>query len=308
MSAIEVVNLTKRYGTKVAVEDLSFHVLPGRITGLLGPNGSGKSTTMRMMVGLESGEGKVLFDGMSYMDIPSPARHVGVLLDAGAVHPSRSIANHLAMMAAGAGIRHSRVKEVLDLVGLSGHLGSKPKTFSLGMKQRFGIACALLGSPNVLILDEPTNGLDPHGIRWFRSFLRSFAQAGNAVLMSSHLLSELELIADDVVVIGRGRLLACASMNEFIHSASTSQVRVRTLAPERLSTALRELGATVTEQTDGVLLVDNLTQLDIARVAARTDALIYELYAKAPSLEESFLSTALGETEYDAQSLEWKAS
>ena len=207
MSAIEVVNLTKRYGTKVAVDGSSFQVLPGRITGLLGPNGSGKTTTMRLMVGLESGEGKVLFDGVPYAAIPSPARHVGALLDAGAVHPSRSIANHLRMVAAGAGIQRSRVNEVLDLVGLSAHAGAKPKTFSLGMKQRFGIACALLGSPRVLILDEPSNGLDPHGIRWFRTFLRNFAQAGNAVLMSSHLLSELELIADDVVVVGRGRLL-----------------------------------------------------------------------------------------------------
>ena len=277
MSSVEVRNLTKRFGSKVAVDGLSFTVASGRVTALLGPNGSGKSTTMRMMVGLESGDGEVLFDGIPYSELSFPARHVGVLLDAKAAHPTRTIANHLRMMAAGSGIQRSRVEEVLDIVGLASHARSSPKTFSLGMSQRFGIACALLGSPGILILDEPSNGLDPQGIRWLRSFLRKFAEAGNAVLLSSHLLTELELIADDVVVIGRGRLLASAPLNDFVQAASTSQVRVRALNAGDLSALLGRLGASVTQESDGLLIVDGLTQLEIARAGRRSGSVIYEL-------------------------------
>src|SRR6478672_841898 len=205
---IEVTALTKRYGRTLAVDDLSFQVRPGIVTGFLGPNGAGKSTTMRLMLGLDTGGGRTTFDGRSYRQIRHPMREVGALLEAKAFHPTRTARNHLRMLAAANGIGDGRVDEVLALVGLDGVAGKKPKGFSLGMGQRLGLAAALLGEPQVLLLDEPANGLDPAGINWLRGFLRGYAAEGRVVFVSSHLLAEMSQMADQLVVIGRGRLLA----------------------------------------------------------------------------------------------------
>jgi ABC-2 type transport system ATP-binding protein len=218
---IEVQHLTKRYGSRVAVDDLSFTVAAGRVTGFLGPNGSGKSTTMRAIVGLDRPtEGAVRVNGRRYTDSPAPLREVGALLDAKNVHPGRSAYDHLLYLARSNGIGKRRVSEVLELVGMEAVAGKRAKTFSLGMGQRLGIAAALLGDPSTLIFDEPVNGLDPEGIVWIRNMFKGFAAEGRAVLVSSHLISEMALTADHLVVIGRGRLLADNSMDDVLSSAS----------------------------------------------------------------------------------------
>src|SRR5918993_2640738 len=219
--------LTKRYGDKIAVNDLSFQVRPGVVTGFLGPNGAGKSTTMRLMLDLDYGGGETRFDGRRYRDIRHPMREIGTVLEARAFHPTRSARNHLRMLAAANGIATPRVDEVLAMVGLAEVARKKPRGFSLGMAQRLGLAAALLGDPHTLILDEPANGLDPHGIQWLRAFLRRFAAEGRTVFVSSHLLAEMALMADELVVIGRGRLIASGTVDSFVRDFTRTSVLVR---------------------------------------------------------------------------------
>ena len=253
MARIEATGLTKRYGSKLAVDQLSFTVEPGVVTGFLGPNGAGKSTTMRLMLGLDHGPGETTFDGKHYRELHHPMRHVGAVLEAKAFHPTRTARNHLAMLAAAGGIPRQRVDEVLEYVGLTDVARRRPKTFSLGMGQRLGLACALLGDPHTLILDEPANGLDPQGITWLRSFLKSYAADGKTVFVSSHLLAEMALMADRLVVIGLGRLIASGSVDEFVRSVSSTSVLVRTPQPEQLLDALPAVDAEVAPQPDGAL-------------------------------------------------------
>jgi ABC-2 type transport system ATP-binding protein len=240
---IEVDGLTKRYGATTAVDGLSFTVRPGTVTGFLGPNGSGKSTTMRMIVGLDRpGDGRALVNGRLCCDLPAPLREVGVMLDGRAYHPGRSARAHLMALARANAIGPRRVSEVLETVGLAAVAGRRAGTFSLGMAQRLGIAAALLGDPSVLLLDEPVNGLDPEGIRWIRDLVRSLAAEGRCVLISSHLISEMALTADALVVIGRGRLLAELSMTE-LSAMGPVTLRVRTPTPDRLTAVLLGVGA-----------------------------------------------------------------
>jgi ABC-2 type transport system ATP-binding protein len=301
MALIEARGLTKRFGDKTVVEDLTFRVEPGKVTGFLGPNGAGKSTTMRLMLGLDEGRGETLFDGVPYRALPHPARRVGVMLDARSFHPARTAVNHLRMLAKGAGLPLSRADEVLELVGLTSVATARPKGFSLGMCQRLGLAAALLGDPDTLILDEPANGLDPQGIHWLREFLDQYAAAGNSVLISSHLLAEVEAVADHVVVIGRGRLLADLPLAEFIRSFELEAVLVRSTDPERLARAVTDKGGTVLEREDDLLVVRGLTQRRIAETAAGLGVLVYELVARTSTLETAYLRASAQQTDYDAQ-------
>jgi ABC-2 type transport system ATP-binding protein len=218
--------LTKRYGDKVAVDALSFEVRPGVVTGFLGPNGSGKSSTMRLMLDLDYGSGETRFDGRRFRDIRRPMREIGTVLEGGPVHPTRRAKNHLRMLAAASGLPKQRTDEVLAMVGLAAVSRKRPRTFSLGMSQRLGLAAALLGDPHTLILDEPANGLDPHGIQWLRGLLKTLAAEGRTVFVSSHQLSEMELMADELVVIGRGRLLAAGSVSSFVRDFTRTTTRV----------------------------------------------------------------------------------
>ncbi len=242
VSTIHARRLGKRYGDTAAVQDLSFDVEPGRVTGFLGPNGAGKSTTMRLMLGLDRGAGRTTFDGKTYAELAHPSREVGALLEAKAFHPTRSARNHLRMLAAPDRLPDSRVDEVLELVGLTAVAGKKPKGFSLGMGQRLGLAAALLGDPHTLLLDEPANGLDPQGINWLRGFLQSYAGQGRSVLVSSHLLAEMGLMADQLIVIGRGQLLAHQPVSEFISKSARTTVVVRSPRPDELVPLLERGG------------------------------------------------------------------
>jgi ABC-2 type transport system ATP-binding protein len=256
---LEIRNVTKTFGGHRAVDDLSFTVRPGVVTGFLGPNGAGKSTTMRMIVGLTRPDaGEVLVAGRRYEQLAAPLREIGVLLDAGAVHPRRSARQHLAVLAATHGIPRRRVDEVLGMVGLGEVAGRRPGGFSLGMKQRLGIAAALLGDPGIVMLDEPVNGLDPEGIRWVRQFLRGLAAEGRTVFLSSHLMSEMALTADRLVVIGRGRLVADVTTAELTASRRPS-VRVRTPDPQRLAAALPPGSVTPDPADPHVLTVTDTT-------------------------------------------------
>ena len=293
---IEATGLTKRYGGKVAVDHLSFTVRPGAVTGFLGPNGAGKSTTMRLMLGLDHGEGQTLFDGKRYEEIRQPLRHVGALLEAKAFHPTRSARNHLRMMAAGSGVATSRVDEVLEVVGLTSVAKAKPKGFSLGMGQRLGLAAALLGEPDVLMLDEPANGLDPQGIHWLRSFLRSYAASGRTVFVSSHLLSEMQLMADHLIVVGKGRMIADTPVAAFVDASSHSAVLVRSPGAAQLAEALRARGATVAVEEDGALAVTGVEQALVGDTALAAGVALHELSTRRASLEEAFIEMT-GESE-----------
>ena len=241
---IEAQHLTKRYGKTVAVDEVSFAVQPGRVTGFLGPNGAGKSTTMRMILGLDTpSSGSVLVNGKPYRELTDPLRSVGALLDAKAIVGGRSAANHLTWLADSNGIARRRVSEVLDIVGLSDVAGKRVGTFSLGMNQRLGIAAALLGDPETVMFDEPINGLDPDGILWIRNLMKSLAAEGRTVFLSSHLMSEMAQTADHLLVIGRGRIIADASTDEFVNRNSAPSVRVRALQPSDLADALTRRGA-----------------------------------------------------------------
>ncbi|MGY0069818.1 ABC transporter ATP-binding protein [Streptomyces sp. QTS137] len=299
---IELVGLTKRYGEKVAVNNLTFTVGPGIVTGFLGPNGAGKSTTMRMMLGLDRPTaGDVRIDGRHYDGLRDPLKYIGALLDAKAVHGGRSAFDHLLCLAQSNGIPRQRVHEVLDTVGLSSVAGKKAKGFSLGMGQRLGIAGALLGDPRILMFDEPVNGLDPEGIHWIRTLMKTLAAQGRTVFVSSHLMSEMALTADHLVVIGQGRLLADTSMADFIARNSRAYVRIRSPQRERLLDVLHEAGLTAVE-SGGALEVDGAGAERIGELAARHQLVLHELSPQRASLEEAFMRLTAESVEYHAHS------
>jgi ABC-2 type transport system ATP-binding protein len=297
-SVIEVQHLTKRYGEKVAVDNLSFTVRPGVVTGFLGPNGSGKSTTMRMIMGLDHPTaGWATVNGQHYHDLAWPLREVGALLEAKAIHPGRSAWAHLRMLAEANRIPLRRVDELLDLVGLASVAGQRAGKFSLGMGQRLGIAAALLGDPRVLIFDEPVNGLDPDGIRWVRKLLKGLAAEGRTVFVSSHLMSEMALTADEVVVIGRGRFLAQQPVAEMTAHSAARFVRVRSPELEKLRTALEDQGAQ-TALEDGALMVRGMDKEAIGDLAAGLPVTLHELAPESASLEEAFMELTEDSIEY----------
>jgi len=298
MTFIEAQHLTKRYGDKVAVDDLSFTVRPGIVTGFLGPNGSGKSTTMRMIMGLDyPTRGRVTVNGQQYHDLDWPLREIGALLEARAIHPGRSARAHLRMLAEANRIPLRRVGEVLELVGLASVAGQRAGKFSLGMAQRLGMAAALLGDPGVLICDEPVNGLDPDGIRWVRNLLKGLAAEGRTVFVSSHLMSEMALTADEVVVIGRGRFLAQQPVAELTARSGARLVRVRSPQLDRLRAALDSRGAR-TDLRDGALTVRGMDRDAIGDLAASLPVTLHELAAETASLEEAFMELTEQSIEY----------
>jgi ABC-2 type transport system ATP-binding protein len=298
---IEAHQLTKRYGDKTAVEDLSFTVRPGVVTGFLGPNGAGKSTTMRMILGLDRPtSGSVTVNGRPYVDHPAPLRQVGALLDAKAVHTGRSAADHLRVMAATTGIGRDRVEEVIDLVGLRDVADKRAGGFSLGMGQRLGIASALLGDPQTLILDEPVNGLDPEGVLWIRTLLTQLAAQGRTVFLSSHLMTEMALTAQHLIVIGRGRLIRDTSVEDFIVSASRDSVFVRSPDDARLRDLLLNDGIDVSSPAPGQLEVTGVTSDEIGRRAADHGLTLLELSPVQASLEEAFMALTHDAVEYRA--------
>jgi ABC-2 type transport system ATP-binding protein len=296
---IEISNVTKRYGSTVAVDRLSFEVRPGEVTGFLGPNGAGKSTTMRMMIGLDAPtSGEVTVDGRHYGDLRFPLRHVGALLEAKAIHPGRSARDHLRWLADANAIDRRRVDEVLAMVGLADVADRRSGGFSLGMGQRLGIATALLGDPATLLLDEPVNGLDPEGIQWIRGLLRSLAAEGRSVLVSSHLMSEMALTADRLVVVGRGRLIAEGTVGDIIGRASIGHVRVDSAEPERLRTLLLAHCVDVAAEPDGALTVTGLDARTVGIVAGAAGITLYELSSHAASLEEAFMQLTRDAAQY----------
>jgi ABC-2 type transport system ATP-binding protein len=298
---IEAKVLTKAYGDTAAVNGIDFQVKPGVVTGFLGPNGAGKSTTMRMILGLDlPTSGTVTVGGRSYQGTVWPLHEVGALLDARAVHPGRSAYNHLHALAAANGIARARVEEVLELVGLSSVARQRAGTFSLGMSQRLGIAGALLGDPGTLLFDEPVNGLDPDGILWIRTLIRSLAAEGRTVLVSSHLMSEMALTADHLLVIGRGRLLADTPLAELIARHSGDRVQVRSADPQRLAADLRTAGAEVSLEPDGTLAVTGLASKQIGEVAAERGHVLHQLRDVTASLEEAYFRMTGESVEYRA--------
>jgi ABC-2 type transport system ATP-binding protein len=300
---IEARGLVKRYGSTAAVNDLSFTIRPGLVTGFLGPNGAGKTTTMRLILGLDHpSAGTVTVNGRPYAQLPDPMREVGALLDAGAVYGGRTARNHLLGLAQTNGIGERRVDEVLGLVGLTDVAGKRTKGFSLGMRQRLGIAAALLGDPQILMFDEPVNGLDPEGILWIRNLMRSLAAEGRTVLVSSHLMSEMEYTADHLLVIGRGRLIADCGMSEFIARGSGQAVLVRTPQPDLLARAVAATGAAVADAGgDGNLEVRGLTEDQVSDLAFAQGIRLYHLAATRVSLEHAFMELTADSVEYHAE-------
>ncbi|MFI6082392.1 ATP-binding cassette domain-containing protein [Streptomyces sp. NPDC051217] len=300
---IEVEGLTKRFGKKVAVDHLSFQVRPGVVTGFLGPNGAGKSTTMRMMLDLDIPTGgSVRIDGKHYRELEEPVKYIGALLDAKAMHGGRSAYNNLLCLAQSNRIPVSRVNEVLDTVGLTAVAKQKSKGFSLGMGQRLGIAAALLGDPEILMFDEPVNGLDPEGIHWIRNLMKALAGQGRTIFVSSHLMSEMALTAEHLIVIGQGKLLANTSMADFIHENSRSFVRLRSPQREQMLDALSEGGFTVVEADDGTLEIDGSSSEEIGELAARHSVVLHELSSQRASLEDAFMQMTAESVEYHAHS------
>jgi ABC-2 type transport system ATP-binding protein len=298
---IEVCELTKSYGSALAVDGLSFTVRPGRVTGFLGPNGAGKSTTMRVILGLDAPTaGWAAVNGRPYQELVRPLRQAGALLDAGAVHGARTARDHLLAIAASNGIGGRRVDEVLGLVGLESAGGRRVRGFSLGMKQRLGIAGALLGDPPVLMFDEPANGLDPEGIAWIRGLLKSLAAEGRTVFVSSHLMSEMALTADHLIVIGRGRLVADAAVTEFVQQSSRRDVVVRSPRGADLAGLLAARGAAVVAQPDGGLAVTGLEATVIGEVAREHGIALHELTPRHASLEEAFMELTRDSVDYRA--------
>ncbi|MEV6251924.1 MULTISPECIES: ABC transporter ATP-binding protein [Nocardia] len=303
---IELKGLTKHYGQTVAVQDLTFTVRPGQVTGFLGPNGAGKSTTMRMILGLDKPTaGTALIKGRPYHELDHPLRTVGALLDAKWVHPNRSARAHLEWMAASNDIAKSRVEEVLRLVGLSEVAGKSAGGFSLGMSQRLGLAGALLGDPEVLLFDEPVNGLDPEGILWIRRFMQRLAAEGRTVLVSSHLLSEMAQTAEHLVVIGRGKLISDSTTQEFIERASEQTVRVRSPQLDQLRSVLTSNGMTVREDgasADGpALMVAGVSSDAVGKLAGENSITLFELAPQRASLEEAFMRMTGGAVEYHGE-------
>ncbi|SCG37774.1 ABC transporter ATP-binding protein [Micromonospora halophytica] len=298
---IELRDLTKRYGRTTAVDRLTLTVRPGHVTGFLGPNGAGKSTTLRLVLGLHRPtSGTALVDGHPFAQLPRGLRHVGALLDAGDVHGGRSARAHLRALARSNAIGRSRVDEVLSEVGLAGVAGRRIGGFSLGMKQRLGIAAALLGDPPVLLFDEPFNGLDPEGVRWVRGLFQRLAAEGRTVLVSSHLMSEMAQTADHLVVIGRGELIADESLAEFAARSARPHVVVRTPDPTALTTAVREAGAAVESAADGSLTVTGLTPAALGDLAYARGIPLHELVTRAASLEEAFMDLTADRVDYRA--------
>jgi ABC-2 type transport system ATP-binding protein len=301
---IEIRHLTKRFGATVAVDDLSFDVEPGKVTGFLGPNGAGKTTTLRLLLGLaHPDKGTATFDGVPYRQLRRPMREVGALLEAKSYHPGRKARDHLLSVAQAGRIPARRVEEVLDLVGLTDVAGRRVGTFSLGMAQRLGIAAALLGDPPVLIFDEPVNGLDPEGILWARTLMQSLAAQGRTVFVSSHLMSEMSLTASHVVVIGRGHLIANSPVEDLVKSASGSVVRLRTPAPETVAARLVAAGASVRSSGDGALSVTGLGTEAVGDIAFQAGAPVHELVAVEASLEEAFMELTKDDFEFRAREL-----
>jgi ABC-2 type transport system ATP-binding protein len=300
VATIEARGLGKTYGGKPAVVDLSFEVRPGTVTGFLGPNGSGKSTTMRLMLGLDRGAGSTTFDGQPFTSLHRPMRHVGALLEAKPFHPTRTARNHLRMLAAANGIGARRVDEVLAQVGLAEVARGKPKSFSMGMGQRLGLAAALLGDPHTLILDEPANGLDPQGIQWMRLLLRSLASEGRSVFVSSHLLSEMALMADELVVIGKGALIATGPVAELVRGSQRNAAVVRTPDATRLAALLAGPGVQIEADEPGTIVVHGSDLTRIGDVAFENGVRIHELSARTATLEEAFLELTAGSEEFQA--------
>lgn len=294
---IEAKNLTKRYKKKLAVNDVSFKVETGKVTGFLGPNGAGKSTTMRLMLGLDNGGGATTFDGKKLHSYPQPAKVVGILLEAKAFHPTRTARNHLKVLADAGGISLKRVDEALDIVGLRQVAKKGPGKFSLGMAQRLGIAAAILGQPKYLVLDEPSNGLDPEGVAWLRKFLKDYASKDNAVFVSSHLLSEMQLMADNAVVIGKGRLIADTSVKELTSGTANGGVFVRAAKASGLEKLLRASQVNF-EKLDGGFKVAGKSTDEIGKLAFEAGVPVLELSKRDASLEEVFLKLTEGEEEY----------
>jgi len=302
---IKAEHLGKRYRNKVAVDDVSFEVETGKVTGFLGPNGAGKSTTMRLMLGLDNGQGKTTFDGKLLHEYPQPSKQIGILLEAKAFHPTRSAQNHLKVLAAAGGVPDSRIAEVLDVVGLGDVAKKKPGKFSLGMSQRLGIAAAILGNPKYLLLDEPANGLDPEGIAWLRAFIKDYAAQGNAVFISSHLLSEMSLMADNLVVIGKGKMIANTSMKEIISGSSHSSVFVRATDITALQKVLHKASYDVASQDNGLRVTGAKTD-DIGKLAFDGGITLLELTNHSASLEEAFLELTENSQEYHSHTQEEK--
>ena len=298
---IEAQNLSKRYGDKTAVRDLSFTVKPGLVTGFLGPNGAGKSTTMRLIVGLDApASGQVTVNGRRYVDFPAPLHEVGLLLEARSVHGGRTAYAHLLALAHTHGIPRRRVDEVVEQVGLASVARTRAGRFSLGMSQRLGIAAAMLGDPSVLILDEPVNGLDPAGIRWIRELLRHLAGEGRTVLLSSHLMSELELTVDHLIVIGRGQLIADLSLDEFVRRHSKRSVRVRTPLADELAHRLAGPNVSVSTVGRGELEIAGLTSEQVGLKASQQGIVLFELTPRHVSLEQAFMQLTRDHVEYRA--------
>ncbi|SIR51807.1 ABC transporter ATP-binding protein [Microbacterium sp. RURRCA19A] len=297
-------HLTKRYGTRTAVSDVSFVVPPGRVTGFLGPNGAGKSTTMRMIVGLDRPTaGSVTVNGAPYAHLSAPLSEVGVLLDAKAVHTGRSARNHLRALAATHGLPRRRVDEVIEITGIGSVADKRAGGFSLGMGQRLGIAAALLGDPHTLILDEPVNGLDPEGVRWVREFVRHIAAEGRTVLLSSHLMSEMALTADHVIVLGRGQVLADAPIADLVRSWTSETVLVRSPELSRLVEVLLPEGASATAVEPGAVSVTGASATDIGDLAARYGIPLHELTPRRGSLEDAYLALTDDAVEYKTKEI-----
>lgn len=297
---IEVNDITKKYGDTVAVDHLSFKVKPGIVTGFLGPNGAGKTTTMRMILGLDSPtSGQVTVNGRPYRAIGSPMTQVGALLDAKAAHGGHTAYQHLRWLAQAGGIPTGRIAEVLELVGLTEVAGKRLGGFSLGMYQRLGIAAALLGDPQILLFDEPVNGLDPEGIRWIRSLLQELAAEGRTIFLSSHLMTEMEATADHIIVIGRGRLIADASIAEFTQQSTSSHVRVVTPQAVDFCPVLKQAGASIRYE-EGAIIVTGMEAPMIGTLAAANRIELHELSPRRASLESAFMELTQGSQEYQA--------
>jgi ABC-2 type transport system ATP-binding protein len=298
---IELQGVTKRYGEHLAVDDLSFTVKPGMVTGFLGPNGSGKTTTMRVILGLASPTaGTATIDGRPFRQAADPLREVGALLDAGALQGRRTIRNHLLWLARSGGLPKARVTEVLELVGLGSVAGRPCRGLSLGMRQRLGIAAALLGSPKTLLFDEPVNGLDPDGVLWIRNLMKSLAAEGRTVFVSSHLMSEMQNTADALVVIGRGKLIANCATDEFIDAHTEHKVQVRTPQADALTEAVTRAGGRVTEEADGMLTVHGIDAQRIGDMAYEIGAKLYALIPSRGTLEDAYMETTASEVEFQA--------
>jgi len=306
---IEAHELTKRYGDKTAVDDISFAIAPGTVTGFLGPNGAGKSTTMRMIVGLDHPTaGTVTVNGKPYAKHRSPLSEVGALLDAKAVHSGRNARSHLRTMAATHGISTKRVDEVIEMTGLAGVARKRVGGFSLGMGQRLGIASAMLGDPRTLILDEPVNGLDPEGVQWVRQLVRLLASEGRTVFLSSHLMSEMAVTADHLLVIGRGRIIAAGPVQQVIDSVTGAAVRVRSPRATELVDLVRTDGVTVTSEEAGTLELRGITAESIGEVAAAHGIVLHELSPRSASLEEAYMSLTQDAVEYRSDAITTTAS